>query len=208
MCRCRGEVDYTAPHERSTIIDPHGHAAAIAFICHAHAGAKRQRAVRRCETIRLSAFATGSTLTRIRSRHRRSGNPCCFVARANSSSRSGGLARAGGLGLGTIILLGLLGWALGINPFYLIGGAEMLSRMSRSTEQSQPAPQAPRTEAPSDSTREFVSAVLGSTEVQWQEIFERAGKTYQAPSLVMFSGATHSACGFAQSPIGPFLLSE
>jgi uncharacterized protein len=120
------------------------------------------------------------------------------------ADRSGGFARAGGLGLGTIILLGLLGWALGINPFYLIGGAEMLSRMSRSTEQSQPAPQSPRTEAPSDSTREFVSAVLGSTEVQWQEIFERAGKTYQAPSLVMFSGATHSACGFAQSAVGPF----
>ena len=40
MRRCGGEVDYAAPHERSTIIDPHGHAAAIAFICHAHAGAK------------------------------------------------------------------------------------------------------------------------------------------------------------------------
>src|SRR5262245_50373452 len=63
--RCRGQVDDAAPHERSTIIDPHGHAAAVAFICHAHASAKRQRAMRRCETIRLSAFATGGTLTRI-----------------------------------------------------------------------------------------------------------------------------------------------
>jgi len=51
---------------------------------------------------------------------------------------------------------------------------------------------------------EFVSAVLGSTEVQWKEIFARAGKSYQAPSLVMFSGATHSACGYAQSAMGPF----
>src|SRR5215471_8993013 len=63
--RCRAQVDDAAPHERSTIIDPHGHAAAVAFICYAHAGAKRQRAMCRCETIWLSAFATGSTLTRI-----------------------------------------------------------------------------------------------------------------------------------------------
>jgi predicted metalloprotease len=51
---------------------------------------------------------------------------------------------------------------------------------------------------------EFVSAVLGSTEAQWKEIFARAGKVYQPPTLVMFSGATRSACGFAQSAMGPF----
>jgi predicted metalloprotease len=51
---------------------------------------------------------------------------------------------------------------------------------------------------------EFVSAVLGSTEVQWREIFAGAGRTYQTPTLVMFSGATRSACGFAQSAMGPF----
>jgi predicted metalloprotease len=51
---------------------------------------------------------------------------------------------------------------------------------------------------------QFVAAVLGSTEVQWKEIFAAAGKTYQAPTLVMFSGATRSACGAAQSAMGPF----
>jgi uncharacterized protein len=49
-----------------------------------------------------------------------------------------------------------------------------------------------------------VSAVLGSTEVQWQKIFEQYGRTYEPPTLVMFSGATRSACGFAQSAVGPF----
>jgi predicted metalloprotease len=87
---------------------------------------------------------------------------------------------------------------------YLIGGAEILSRMGGSSEQSQPAPQNRKTEAPTDQTTEFVSAVLGSTEVQWKEIFARAGKAYQPPNLVMFSGATRSACGFAQSAMGPF----
>jgi len=51
---------------------------------------------------------------------------------------------------------------------------------------------------------QFTSAVLGSTEVQWKEIFAQAGKTYEPPTLVMFSGATRSGCGFAQAAMGPF----
>src|SRR5262249_46873834 len=90
----------------------------------------------------------------------------------------------------------------GITPLYLIGGAEILARLGGSQEQSQP--QSRKTEGPSDQTREFVSAVLGSSEVQWKEIFARSGMVYQAPSLVMFDGGTRSACGFAQSAMGPF----
>ena len=114
------------------------------------------------------------------------------------------MGRAGGVGIGTIILLVIVGWALGINPLYLIGGAEILSGLRGSQQQSQPAPGNAKTESASDQTSEFVSAVLGSTEVQWKEIFAQAGKTYEAPTLVMFSGATRSACGFAQSAMGPF----
>jgi uncharacterized protein len=114
------------------------------------------------------------------------------------------MGRAGGLGIGTIILLVLVGWALGINPLYLIGGAEILSGLRGSQQESQPAPSSAQTETAPDQMREFVSAVLGSTEVQWREIFAQAGKTYEGPTLVMFSGATRSACGFAQSAMGPF----
>ena len=119
---------------------------------------------------------------------------------------SGGfpMGRAGGVGIGTIILLVIVGWALGINPLYLIGGAEILSGLRGSQQQSQPAPGNVRTEARSDQMSEFVSAVLGSTEVQWKEIFAQAGRTYEGPALVMFSGATRSGCGFAQSATGPF----
>ncbi len=112
--------------------------------------------------------------------------------------------RAGGIGIGTLLVLVLVGWALGINPLYLIGGAEILSGLGGSQEQSQPAPGNARTEAPSDQMGRFVAAVLGSTEAQWKEIFARAGKTYEPPTLVMFSGATRSACGFAQAAMGPF----
>ena len=112
------------------------------------------------------------------------------------------MGRAGGLGIGTIIILGLIGWALGINPLYLIGGAEMLSRSGGS--QQQPVPTGSQAGSPSDPMGEFVSAVLGSTEAQWSDIFAQAGKTYQPPTLVMFTGATRSACGLAQSAMGPF----
>jgi uncharacterized protein len=72
------------------------------------------------------------------------------------------------------------------------------------TQQQADVDSTPKTGAPSDELGRFVSAVLGSAEVQWTDIFARAGKTYKPPTLVMFSGATRSGCGFAQSAMGPF----
>jgi len=108
---------------------------------------------------------------------------------------------AGGLGIGGIIVLGLIGWALGIDPRLLIGGAEIL------TGGGQPQMQQPSrpTSAPiNDDMSRFVRQVLGSTEVQWKDIFQKEGQTYRAPKLVMFAGQTRSACGLAQSAMGPF----
>jgi len=121
--------------------------------------------------------------------------------------RRGGLNRIpggrGGIGIGTIVVLGLIGWALGIDPRVLIGGAEMMSR-SGETQQQADAGSMASTGAPSDEMGHFVSAVLGSTEAQWTDIFAQAGKTYKPPTLVMFSGSTRSGCGAAQSAMGPF----
>ena len=61
-----------------------------------------------------------------------------------------------------------------------------------------------RTGTPTDDVGKFVAAVLGSSEQTWKVIFEKEGQTYQRPRLVMFSGATRSACGAAQSAMGPF----
>jgi uncharacterized protein len=121
-----------------------------------------------------------------------------------------GVGARGGLGIGTIVVLGLIGWALGIDPRLLIGGAEILSGGGSSYDQPYPGPgdtpgsDTARQGAPSDAMGRFVSLVLGSTEVQWKELFAQSGKTYEAPRLVMFSGVTRSACGFAQSAMGPF----
>ena len=105
-----------------------------------------------------------------------------------------------GLGIGTVVVLGLLAWALGIDPRVLIGGAEMMSRNGQTQQQTEAGP----TGKPSDEMGRFVSAILGSTEVEWKDTFVQAGKTYEPPILVMFSDATQSACGFAQAAMGPF----
>jgi uncharacterized protein len=109
---------------------------------------------------------------------------------------------AGGLGIGGVVVLGLIGWALGIDPMLLISGAEILTgggqpRMEQTSRPTQSAPV-------NDNMSRFVRQVLGSTEVQWKDIFAKDGQTYRAPKLVMFSGQTRSACGLAQSAMGPF----
>jgi predicted metalloprotease len=114
------------------------------------------------------------------------------------------MGRGGGLGVGTIVVLGLVGWALGIDPSLLIGGAEMLNRQGQPQVQQAP-PTARRTGAPQDDMGRFVSKVLGSTEVQWRQIFAKDGKSYRAPVLVLYRGRTQAQCGgVAQSAMGPF----
>jgi uncharacterized protein len=51
---------------------------------------------------------------------------------------------------------------------------------------------------------DFVSVVLADTEDTWNEIFAFANLDYREPTLVLFSGAVESGCGFAQSAVGPF----
>jgi hypothetical protein len=95
-------------------------------------------------------------------------------------------------------ILGLIAWGLGINPALLIGGAEMVSRhLPQSSSSGKPV-------AGNDQAGQFVAAILGDTEDRWTDIFRAKGITYQPPKLVIFSDATRSACGMAQSAVGPF----
>ena len=109
----------------------------------------------------------------------------------------------GGLGIGTIVVLGLVGWALGIDPRLLIGGAEMLSGGGDQTQVQTPD-RTRQAGTPQDDMGRFVARILGSTEVEWSDIFTKSGKTYRAPRLVMYSGSTDAGCGAAQSAMGPF----
>jgi predicted metalloprotease len=115
----------------------------------------------------------------------------------------GGMAGKGGLGIGTVVVLGLLGWALGIDPRLLIGGAEMVNSMRQGgqTNTMQPG----QTGTPSDDMGQFVAAVLAANETVWAEVLPREkGIPYAKPKLVLYSGRTASGCGGAQSAMGPF----
>jgi len=110
---------------------------------------------------------------------------------------------AGGMSIGTVVVLGLVGWALGIDPSLLIGGAEIFTGGGQSRVEQPDRPR--QTGAPKDDTGRFVSRVLGSTEAVWKDIFAKDGKTYRAPTLVMYREVTEARCGgTAQAAMGPF----
>jgi uncharacterized protein len=104
---------------------------------------------------------------------------------------SPGLA-GGGIGTLAIVLIALF---FGGDPSVLFQGTTSVD--------TTPTPQSRPTDG-NDEMRNFVSRVLGSTERTWSDIFRRSGHNYQAPKLVLFSGAVDSACGFARAASGPF----
>jgi uncharacterized protein len=102
----------------------------------------------------------------------------------------------GGIGLIIIVAIGLL------------SGADPLTILSAVIGESGGSfdgltPPATLTAADNESA-DFVSVVLADTEDTWLVIFQQQGRIYQQPKLVLFSGGVDSACGFAQSAMGPF----
>jgi predicted metalloprotease len=118
----------------------------------------------------------------------------------------GGRVGAGGIGLGTMLILGVVGWALGINPAVLIGGAQMLDSMrSRAPAPQEQASNSQPSAPPADQMGQFVSKVMGSNEDVWSRILPAQKRIqFQAPNLVLYQGLTNSGCGTAQSAMGPF----
>jgi hypothetical protein len=108
----------------------------------------------------------------------------------------GGVARGGGIGVVGMLILLAIGWFLGIDPSYLL----------QDSSTGVPYQEAPPAGAPpaDDQLAQFVSVVLADTEETWQQLFDQMNEEYREPTLVLFSGAVDSACGFAQAAMGPF----
>lgn len=107
--------------------------------------------------------------------------------------RGGGLA-VGGLGGVALVLVCLF---LGIDPSVLLVG-DGGPVQQQQTQQRADAPPG------GDAERRFVAQVLGDTEIVWKDQFQRIGRPYRDPVLVLFNGATQSGCGAAQAQVGPF----
>ncbi|MEI7429950.1 MAG: neutral zinc metallopeptidase [Betaproteobacteria bacterium] len=116
--------------------------------------------------------------------------------RGGGSGFGGGLGR-GGLGIGTLIAAFAASYFFGIDPSLILGLASNIERQA-------PAQVAAHKPPANDEMARFVSKVLASTEGTWEQIFRDGGKQYRAPKLVLFSGATPTACGTGQSAMGPF----
>jgi predicted metalloprotease len=111
----------------------------------------------------------------------------------------GGLIGGRGIGVGTIVVALLGGWALGVNPLTILS---LLSGGDAPTAQVR---QAPAHRPPADDhMAKFVSTVLADTEDVWKDVFAKGGATYKEPRLVLFRGATPTACGNGQAAMGPF----
>lgn len=111
--------------------------------------------------------------------------------------RGGGGVGVGGVGIGGVILALVVSYFTGINPMTLLGIIE------QTPIAHQQAPAAHKPPANDESAR-FVSKVLASTEDVWTETFRQNGQRYEAPKLVLFTGATPTACGTGQTAMGPF----
>jgi len=114
--------------------------------------------------------------------------------RGMSIPRSAKIGGISGLGLLAVVLIGMV---LGIDPTVLLQGGPEIQTPSVSVQRSGHPPV-------NDDLRDFVAVVLGETEDVWHEAFRKMGRTYQSPTLVLYSGAVESACGMAGSAVGPF----
>jgi uncharacterized protein len=99
-----------------------------------------------------------------------------------------------GGGVGGLVLLLLISWLTGTNPL------DLISTSSVPQDQTVGTPGVPQ----NDPQAKFISVVLADTEDTWREVFRQRGQAYVPPVLVLFNGATQSACGVGRSEVGPF----
>lgn len=101
-----------------------------------------------------------------------------------------------GGGIGTLIMV-LFALYLGVDPTIILQQAPPITGPPSGAPLAARSPEENR-------LADFVSVVLADTEDTWHDLLRRGGTTYRAPKLVLFTDAVESACGFAESAVGPF----
>ena len=113
---------------------------------------------------------------------------------SNIEDRRGmGVGKLAGGGIGTIVIA-LIAMYFGVDPSVILN----------QTDQRAPVQQQTQFSPEEERLKEFMSVVLADTEDVWGTLFRSAGKTYEQPKLVLFSGQVQSACGYAEAAMGPF----
>ena len=114
---------------------------------------------------------------------------------SNIEDRRGmGVGKLAGGGIGTIVIA-LIAMYFGVDPSVILNQTGQLAPVQQAQKQFSPE---------EERLKEFMSVVLADTEIVWGALFREAGKVYEEPKLVLFSGAVQSACGYAEAAMGPF----
>lgn len=121
----------------------------------------------------------------------------------NVSDRRGssGIAKAGGIGIGGIIIAMLFAYFTGGNPLEVLQNVAM--EQGQATEQTTQREFSEEEQA----LAKFSSQILAGTEDVWTEEFRKMGREYDPPQLVLYTGSTQSACGQGKASMGPFYCS-
>jgi predicted metalloprotease len=122
--------------------------------------------------------------------------------RWTNSRRSGNIEDRRGMGPAGVVGGGIGAVVIALLYMLLGGDPENLPQTAQPEGGAPPEQTDPN--APPDQEKAFVNDVLGSTNNAWNEVFQASGSRYREPTLVLFTGATGSGCGHAQSAVGPF----
>ena len=114
--------------------------------------------------------------------------------------RRGGGKKAG-IGIGGLVIAALITWMMGGNPLSVLTQADLGEML---TEQSGGSYEPTAEE---EALAKFSKQILAGTEDVWTQEFQKMGRTYRAPRLVLFHGSVQSGCGGASSQMGPFYCS-
>ena len=106
----------------------------------------------------------------------------------------GGVSTGAVVGGGGGIVLIILALILGVDPGKFLGnrgggGGQQVGR---------------KADADEEKMRHFAGVIFRDTEVVWEEQFQKLGKRYEKPTLVLFTDQVQTACGGADAAVGPF----
>lgn len=114
--------------------------------------------------------------------------------------RGGGAAKAGGVSILGLVVAFVAWKFFGVDPQQAYQTTKQVTQgqVSQAIGLENPTPE-------QQEAMEFVSVVLADTEDTWSQVFQQQlGQSYPPPKLVIFNGVVNSACGTAQSAMGPF----
>ena len=108
-------------------------------------------------------------------------------------------ATAGGIGLGGIIIALII--------MFMGGDPNQVIEQMGATNQTEYVDDGVDYSQVDEELMTFCKRILAGTEDIWTREFQKMGRTYEAPKMVIFSDAVSSGCGNATSASGPFYCS-